>query len=258
MAALAWPSRFRRGDRHGRARAEPDARAGQGLGGRARRRAQARRFSAARMAERSGRAALSPSRAVGDRRSGARPALALAAGRLRLRHRRLLHGAARARLVGGRCRRARRRGGRLPRAPQRHRLSSGARGCRGRCRLRHRHVEDPCHRPSAPRLSDLARACGRLRRDARRARAQRPYRRARGAHRGAAHARETAARARRGAQRQRACGRALRRLQGASCPAAAAFAARRLRLCARPLFPGDRRLRVRPGQGRERTAAACA
>ncbi len=120
--------------------------------------------------------------AMGAGRSRARPAAALAAGRLRLRHRRLFRGRPRAGLVGGARRRARRphdRGGCAPPA-----VWFSARAGVRRDRPGFATATLQTARIAHPVLaySDLERAGRGLRRGARGARAQRPYRGARRNH----------------------------------------------------------------------------
>ena len=112
----------------------------QSLGGRNRRRASARRAAIAGLALRARRLARAPAVAMGDGRSRAGAAGALAAGRFRLRHRRLFHRRPRTGLVGGAGCGACRHGRRIPGAPARARLCHGARLCRHRRRLCHRHI----------------------------------------------------------------------------------------------------------------------
>ena len=191
---------------------------------------------------------------MGAGRGRARPAAALAAGRLRLRHRSLLHRRARTGLVGGLRRgRCRHRDGRRG-APQQRGLSAGARlRCAGG-RLRRCDHADPAHRASGAAISGIERIGQRLRRDARGARAQRPRGHPRHAPRSAAPHREARARAHRGAQGHRAGGRQLRRIESASVAAIGPVETGRLRLRARHVFPGDRRLRLRARQDQDRAA----
>src|SRR5262245_29207289 len=129
-------------------------------------------------------------------RSGARPAHAVAADRVRHRHRHLLHGGARAepdRRGGALHRSCRCRG---PGARPADRLSAAAGARRGCSRICHRDAQERAGRASDPATADLERLNHGLDRGTRGARALRPHRRQGARHRG--NAPEGAARARAG------------------------------------------------------------
>ena len=163
--------------------------------------------------------------AMGRPRNCRRPAAALARGRLRLRHRHLLHRGTRAGVVGGDgtgsglCRR---RGIAAPASGRFHRRPFCFRRCRGLCR---RHGEDRHDRTSGAALSGLGRDDRGLRRIARGKPAHRPLRAARRAHRRRPHRRQAAARAALGQAGAGAARGLLRRSQGDARSAAAAAGA---------------------------------
>ena len=171
-----------------------------------------------------------PAAALGRCRSRTWTPGALAAGRLRLRHRGVIHRRSRTGLVGSVYTRTR----------WRHRRIFGAPGCAGFChcarpdcyrrRLCHRDTADATHRASGFAIPGRERDALRIRRNPRGARVQRPHRGARTHNRRPPPERGARPCAACGAQNGGASGRQFRRAQGASVAATRAVAARRLRL----------------------------
>jgi hypothetical protein len=194
-------------------------------------------------------------RSMGRARGRARTADALAAGRVRARHRALFCRRTGAGAVGGRRPRAWHCGRLCPGAPAAGRIPAHARRIRDRGGRIHRDAAHRRDQPSGAALRRLRRIAHRLCRDTRGARAHRSHRRPgvvdrRAAARSAARA-GTAV----GAQGHGAAGRQLRGHESAAQPAAQAAAPGRLRLRPRSLFPAHRRDRVRHRHDQDRDAA---
>ncbi len=203
------------------------------------------------------------SRRMGGGRGGAGPAVSLARGFLRRRHRPLLHGRARADLVGNawacRHRHCRCDIG----ASSCHRFHAGAWICGHGRRAGGPDTRNGAHCASGAALSGIKRRHHRICRSARGARAQRPHRRAGTARRCAPHRRDAGARASCRAQGHGAGRRQLCRAEGTPDAAFAAATPRRLRLRPRHVFPAASARRVTrsapssPRQRPPRRACGC-